>query len=193
MMQASKEMLVFFWHKLWKIKITPFMRELHVETRTRTNHNSSFSRQRSSLPFRAFLPFPLPFWSLSRSLNIPFISLALWKARERWRVLRARKGRACPLIARATLSRVLYFLSACHKGYQPRQTRQSWLPNDQQVDARSLLNKVLKNIFTSERCLLHALFNYAIPRECLTDNRDFLYLQSLVELQLLWSLCQKGN
>lgn len=97
----------------------------------------------------------------------------------------AEGARACPPIARASLSRALYFLSACHTGYQPRQTRQSLLPNDRQVDARSLLNKVLKNIFTSEGCLLHALFNYAIPRECLTDNRDFLYLQSLVELQLL--------
>ena len=65
------------------------------------------------------------------------------------------------------------FISACYTDYQPRQTRQSWLPNDQEVDERSLLNKVLKNIFTSEGCLLHALFNYAIPRECLTDNRDF--------------------
>ena len=147
-----------------------------------------------SFLFRAFLPLPLPFWSLSRRLNIPFISLVLLKARERGRVLRARKERARVLsIARASFSRALYFLSACHTGYQPRKTRQTWLSNDQQVDARSLLKKVLKNIFTSEGCLLHALFNYAIPRECLTDNRDFLYLQSFVELQLLWSLRQKGN
>ena len=123
-----------------------------------------------SFLFRAFLPLPLPFWSLSRRLNIPFISLVLLKARERGRVLRARKRRARPLIARASLSRALYFLSACYTGYQPRQTRQTWLSNDQQVDARSLLKKVLKNIFTSEGCLLHALFNYAIPRECLTDR-----------------------
>ena len=89
----------------------------------------------------------------------------------------------CPLVARASLSRALYFLSACNTGYQPIQTRQSCLPNDQRVDARSLLNKVLKNIsFTSEGCLLHALFYYATSRECLTDNRDFLYLQSVVEL-----------
>ena len=137
----------------------------------------------SLFPFAFFSPCPSP-----RKLNIPFTSLVLLKARERWRVLRARKGRA-----RAPLSRALYFLSACYTGYQPRQTRQTWLPNDQQVGARSLLKKVLKSIFTSEGCLLHALFKYPIPRECLTDNRNFLYLQSLVELQLLWSLCQKGN
>ena len=97
MMQASKEMLVFFWHKLWNIKITPFMWQLHVQTRTRTNHNSSFSRQRRCLPFPLF---PLPFWSLWRSLNIPFIWLALLKARERWQVLRARKRRARVLSSR---------------------------------------------------------------------------------------------
>ena len=186
MVQASKEMPVFFWHKLWKIKITPFMWELHVQTRTRTNHNVARSAGKdapSLFPFAFFSPCPSP-----RKLNIPFISLVLLKARERLRVLRARKRRA-----RAPLSRALYFLSACYTGYQPRQTRQTWLPNDQQVGARSLLKKVLKSIFTSEGCLLHALFKYPIPRECLTDNKDFLYLQSLVELQLLWSLCQKGN
>ena len=45
-----------------------------------------------SFLFRAFLPLPLPFWSLSRRLNIPFISLVLLKARERGRVLRARRS-----------------------------------------------------------------------------------------------------
>ena len=28
---------VFYWHKLWKIKITPIKLQLHVETQTRTN------------------------------------------------------------------------------------------------------------------------------------------------------------
>ena len=28
---------VFYWHKRWKIKITPIKLQLHVETRTRTN------------------------------------------------------------------------------------------------------------------------------------------------------------
>ena len=33
-----KEMTnVFYWHKLWKIKITPTKLQLHVETQTRTN------------------------------------------------------------------------------------------------------------------------------------------------------------
>ena len=33
-----KEMTnVFYWHKLWKIKITPIKLQLHVETQTRTN------------------------------------------------------------------------------------------------------------------------------------------------------------
>ena len=50
-------------------------------------------------PFRAFLPF-LPFWSPSRRLNIPFISLVLLKALERGRVLRARKRRARVLLSR---------------------------------------------------------------------------------------------
>ena len=53
-----------------------------------------------SFLFRAFLPLPLPFWSLSRRLNIPFISLVLLKARERGRVLRARKRRARVLLSR---------------------------------------------------------------------------------------------
>ena len=63
MVQASKEMPVFFWHKLWKIKITPFMWELHVQTRTRTNHNVARSAGKDapfSFPFRVFLPLPLP-------------------------------------------------------------------------------------------------------------------------------------
>ena len=51
-------------------------------------------------PFRAFLPFFLPFWSPSRRLNIPFISVVVLKAREKWRVLRARKGRARVLLSR---------------------------------------------------------------------------------------------
>ena len=37
--------IVFYWHKLWKIKMTPDMQELYVETQTRTNCNSLFSRQ----------------------------------------------------------------------------------------------------------------------------------------------------
>ena len=36
--------IVFYWHKLWKIKMTPDMQELYVETQTRTNCNSLFSR-----------------------------------------------------------------------------------------------------------------------------------------------------
>ena len=33
-----KEMTnVFYWHQLWRIKITPVKLQLHVETRTRTN------------------------------------------------------------------------------------------------------------------------------------------------------------
>ena len=148
-----------------------------------------------SFLFRAFLPLPLPFWSLSRRLNIPFISLVLLKARERGRVLRARKERARVLsIARASFSRALYFLSACYTGYQPRKTRQTWLSNDQQVDARSLLKKVLKT-FSLQRGVYYTLYLIMPYRGNVwqTDNKDFLYLQSFVELQLLWSLCQKGN
>ena len=37
--------IVFYWHKLWKIKMTPDMQELYVETQTRTNCNNLFSRQ----------------------------------------------------------------------------------------------------------------------------------------------------
>ena len=37
--------IVFYWHKLSKIKMTPDMQELYVETQTRTNCNSLFSRQ----------------------------------------------------------------------------------------------------------------------------------------------------
>ena len=39
---------VFYWHKLWKIEITPIMSQLHVKTRTRNNCNSLFTRQRCS-------------------------------------------------------------------------------------------------------------------------------------------------
>ena len=52
----------------------------------------------------------LPFWSLSRSLNIPFISLALLKARKRWRVLRASKGRSRVLLSRVQRC-LVYFIS----------------------------------------------------------------------------------
>ena len=45
---AASKRIVFYWHKLWKIKMTPVKQELHVETRTRINCNSLFSRQRCS-------------------------------------------------------------------------------------------------------------------------------------------------
>ena len=43
--EAGIKGIVFYWHKLWKIKMTPDMQELYVETQTRTNCNSLFSRQ----------------------------------------------------------------------------------------------------------------------------------------------------
>ena len=75
MVQASKEMLVFFWHKLWKIKITPF-------TRTRTNHNSSFSRQRRSLPFSLsrFSPLPPPLLELVTKPKHSFYLISPFKS-----------------------------------------------------------------------------------------------------------------
>ena len=45
---AASKRIVVYWHKLWKIKMTPVKQELHVETRTRINYNSLFSRQRCS-------------------------------------------------------------------------------------------------------------------------------------------------
>ena len=145
--------------------------------------------------FRAFLPFPLPFWSLSRSLNIPFIWLALLKARERWQVLRARKGRA-----RVLLSRVHRFL-APFISYPPATqviSQDKLVKLGCQMTSRwmhALFWKKYWKTFSLQRGVYYTLYLIMPYRGNVwqTDNKDFLYLQSLVELQLLWSLCQKGN
>ena len=145
--------------------------------------------------FRAFLPFPLPFWSLSRSLNIPFIWLALLKARERWQVLRARKGRA-----RVLLSRVHRFL-APFISYPPATqviSQDKLVKLGCQMTSRwmhALFWQKYWKTFSLQRGVYYTLYLIMPYRGNVwqTDNKDFLYLQSLVELQLLWSLCQKGN
>ena len=145
--------------------------------------------------FRAFLPFPLPFWSLSRSLNIPFIWLALLKARERWQVLRARKGRA-----RVLLSRVHRYL-APFISYPPATqviSQEKLVKLGCQMTSRWMHAHFWKKYwktFSLQRGVYYTLYLIMPYRGNVwqTDNKDFLYLQSLVELQLLWSLCQKGN
>ena len=120
-------------------------------------------------PFCAFLPFP--FWSLSRRLNIPFISLVLLKARERWRVLRARKRRARVLLSRVHryLVPFISYPLATQVISQEKLVKLGCQMTSRWMHAH-FWKKYWKNIFTSEGCLLHALFNYAIPRECLTDR-----------------------
>ena len=148
-----------------------------------------------SFLFRAFLPLPLPFWSLSRRLNIPFISLVLLKARERGRVLRARKRRA-----RVLLSRVHRYL-APFISYPPATeviSQDKLVKLGCQMTSRwmhALFWKKYWKTFSLQRGVYYTLYLIMPYRGNVwqTDNKDFLYLQSFVELQLLWSLRQKGN
>ena len=119
MMQASKEMLVFFWHKLWKIKITPFMWELHVQTRTRTKHNSSFSRQRSSLLFSLSRISPLtpPLLELVTKAKHSFYLISPFKSAWKRAGTESQEGaRACPLYRSCiVLSCPLFLIRLLHR------------------------------------------------------------------------------
>ena len=145
-------------------------------------------------PFRAFLPF-LPFWSPSRRLNIPFISVVVLKARERWRVLRAGKGRARVLLSRVHryLAPFISYPPATHVISQDKLVKLGCQMTSRWMHA--LFWKKYWKTFSLQRGVYYTLYLIMPYRGNVwqTHNKDFLYLQSLVELQLLWSLCQKGN
>ena len=139
--------------------------------------------------------FPFPFWSLWRSLNIPFIWLALLKARERWQVLRARKRRARVLSSRVHRYLVPFI------SYPPAKqviSQDKLFKLGCQMTSRWMHAHFWKKYwktFSLQRGVYYTLYLIMPYRGNVwqTDNRDFLYLQSFDELQLLWSLCQKGN
>ena len=148
-----------------------------------------------SFLFRAFLPLPLPFWSLSRRLNIPFISLVLLKARERGRVLRARRS------ARVSSLSLVHRYLAPFISYPPATpviSQEKLVKLGCQMTSRWMHAHFWKKYwktFSLQRGVYYTLYLIMPYRGNVwqTDNKDFLYLQSLVELQLLWSLRQKGN